>query len=518
MTDKNLSGDVIILINPPLKPGYEYVEEKSSYPPMGILSIGTVLDKAGYKVAIVDGAVDSGYILTLEKIFQGAASSGGRIIFAGLSVMTSQILPALEISEKIRGWSPSVPIVWGGIHPTLFPLNTCQHELVDIVVVREGEMTALDLAEAIKNGQTPDNVKGIFWKDKKGKIHSTPERELTDINVIPPFNFDILSDINRYINYDMSFVGGRNLTGGATAIRKSLPVLAGLGCPYRCAFCINAILKKKYRYKKAELIISEIETLMEKYGANDFGMIDEDFFASRARVEEFLELVEKKGLKFSWHTSTRANYFTESYINEKFLRRLRNSGFFHFGLGAESGSRRILKFINKGITPEQVENVAVLSKRCGVNVGFSFMCALPTETTEEFHQTIRFCYKLIRINPDNYIIGPQVFRPYPGSPLYDIAVKFGLKVPEGLQEWGRVYNEAEGYFKLESLPWVKNPETIRKYLFYLQFVFQKVPPRSYWKKFLFPVLKFLCSLRFRLNIFIFPFEYVAFKRILKQDV
>ena len=146
------------------------------------------------------------------------------------------------------------------------------------------------------------------------------------------------------------------------------------------------------------------------------------------------------------------------------------------------------------------------------------MCALPGETEEESLQTINFCYRLIQINPKNYIIGPQVFRPYPGSPLYDTAVQYGLPLPDNLREWGAVYNDIEGYFKLDSLPWVKNPEKIRKHLFYLHFVFQKVPPGKYWKKLLFPILKFLSDIRFRLNFFAFPFEYLIFKSVLKKEL
>ena len=410
--------ETVVLINPPLKPDWEYKEESSSYPPMGILYIGSLLRNNGYQVKIVDGALEKNYIEMIKDVIDK-----GDVAFAGLSVMTAQILPALKISEYVRQHNSSIKIVWGGIHPTLFPEHTLREELVDIVVIGEGEYTALELAGTTLDPKNLSTVKGIAYKNREGKIIFNESRELVDINKTPPFQFDLIN-IEKYINKDLTSVGGKNLSGGYQ--RRSLPVLAGLGCPYRCTFCINAILKKKYRPKQADLIIQEVETLMKKYNANDFGMIDEDFFVSKKRVEDFLNLIEEKKLRFSWHTSTRANYFVDSYINENFLHRLRRSGFFHFGLGAESGSERILKLINKGITVKQVENVAFLSKKCDVNVGFSFMCALPGETEEESLQTINFCYRLIQINPKNYIIGPQVFRPYPGSPLYDTAVQYGL--------------------------------------------------------------------------------------------
>ncbi len=69
-----------------------------------------------------------------------------KVLLVGLSVMTAQILPALKISEYVRQHNSSIKIVWGGIHPTLFPEHTLREELVDIVVIGEGEYTALELA------------------------------------------------------------------------------------------------------------------------------------------------------------------------------------------------------------------------------------------------------------------------------------------------------------------------------------------------------------------------------------
>ncbi len=508
--------DTIILVNPPLKPDWESEESAGSgYPPMGILLVGSLLKKNGYDVKIIDGAVLKRYCI--PEIEKNILSSD-RTLYVGLSVMTSQILPALDISGYVKKKFPDVKIVWGGIHPTLFPEQTLKEDCIDVVVIGEGEKTALELAQMYSGAEDKqlEDIKGIAYKkySKPEEIIVNPSREFSDINTLPSFDFEII-DVDKYISNDFSAVGGRTVEGGA--FRRSLPILAGLGCPYRCTFCINAVLGKKYRPKKAELIVDEIERLMGKYGANDFGLIDEDFFADKRRVENFLALVEKKNLKFSWHTSTRANYFNEHYINEEFLKRLRKNGFFHFGLGAESGSKRILEMINKKITPEQVEGVARLSKKCGVNVGFSFMCALPGEKEEETIETVKFCYRLLKINPSNYIIGPQVFRPYPGSPLYEKAVNYGLKVPDSLREWGKVYNDIEGYFKLETLPWVKNPSLIRRYIFYLHFTYQKVPPRKFWKKIFFPILKLLSILRFEINFFGIPFEFVIFNKVLRKS-
>lgn len=506
----------VILLNPPNKPGWRYVEAAEKVIPLGLLCVGTFLKKNGFTVKLIDAAVERDY---LEKL--KVSLGGGDIAFCGLSVMTAQVLPALDISEFIRKIRPDAKIVWGGIHPTLFPEQTAAHPLVDLAVVGEGEETAAEIARVLSSGQDIMSVRGIAAKTSSltpssgAGVILTPPRPLRNIEPDGCMDFDII-EIEKYILKDASAVGGAGLSGGP--IRRTLPVIGGLGCSYRCSFCINAILGKRHRMRSAAKIIADIEYLMKRYGADYFYIIDEDFFRDKDRVGEFLGLIEKKNLRFYWQASARANYFGEHYIDEKLLCALKESGFFHTGFGAESGSERILKLIHKGITKRQVEYAARISRKCGVNFLFSFMCALPGETTDEMLDTIRFCYKLIRLNPDNYIVGPQVFRPYPGSPLYDEAVKSGLRVPSGLEEWGKVYNDIEGYFKLESLPWVKEPEKLRMYLFYLHFVFQKVKPFSLWKRIVFPVLKFVSDMRFRTGFFRFPVEYKIFRIILKKDI
>lgn len=504
-----MSIKTILLINPPLNENQEYVKTGNLYPPLGILYIGTLLKQNGFAVKIIDTRVEKDYFSLLKQIL-----TKDDVCFSGLSVMTSQIPGALKISAFIKRKDPQAKVIWGGIHPTLFPEQTCQAEQVDIVVINEGAETSLELARCLEKGDDLFTVPGIAFKNAQRKSVRTAARALADIQN-SSFDFSLV-DVNKYINIDVSNVGGKTLATGAR--RRSLPILTALGCPYHCTFCINAILNKKYRFKKAEQIIAEIEHLMNTYQANDFGLIDEDFFINKNRLSEFLDLLEQRQLKISWHTSLRADHFKEDYLNEKLMLRVKKLGGFHFGVGAESGSERILQKLDKGIKKEQVLKAAQLSRKCKFNIGFSFMTGLPGETDADRKATVKFCAELFRENPDNYIIGPQVYRPYPGSPLYDEAMVLGLEVPASLEEWGKVYNDIEGYYELEKLPWIKSPDKIRRDLFYLHYAFERGRPRQRIKRMFGPLLKTLALIRVKYGFMGFPLEYRLFKTILKREL
>ena len=59
-----------------------------------------------------------------------------------------QIQGGLEGARAVRSVEPSVPIVWGGVHPSLCPDSTLKDELCDMVVCGEGEIGLIELAPA----------------------------------------------------------------------------------------------------------------------------------------------------------------------------------------------------------------------------------------------------------------------------------------------------------------------------------------------------------------------------------
>lgn len=496
----------VLLINPPPSLGWNYQYKHSYFPPLGLLSVGTVLDREGYAVKILDGAQEQSYISEVKKEI-----AQNKFVFIGISVMTSQVPSALEVSKLIKETVPDIPVVWGGVHPTLFPGQACRNDSIDIAVIGEGEFTSVELVKALRSGQGLENVSGIAYKKGNEAIFN-PGRSQADINDIPFFNYDLVG-IEDYIKKDRSDIGGKHIEGGP--IRRSLPILSGLGCPHNCKFCIESVLKKKYRRRNVKQLVGEVKRLIKKYRINDIGFIDDLFFADRRWLLDFLDLIESESIKFSWSSSVRANYFHKDYINLDLLKKMRRLGCYHLGLGAESGSQRILDKIDKGITKEQVLNAARLCKESGINLNMSFMIGFPDESMEETRETIKFAYQAVSINPVNsYINGPNVYRPYPGSALFEEAIKdYGFRLPDSLEGWSEVYSHNEGYFKLEDLPWIKNPRLIRKYCFYLfRATSNFVYPNSMLNLFS-KLLKKICGLRVKHSFYFLPLEYLLVESI-----
>lgn len=438
----------VLLINLPPSPDYKYMNPGSLYPATGILLIGTILKKQGLNVKIIDGTTKKDYEQkTIEAINDDT-------IMVGFSVMTSQVPLALNLSKIIKAKHTDIPIVWGGIHPILFPEQTVQNPNIDMVVTGEGYETILDLLEYTTGRINIEQVRGIGYKNKSGVTCLTKPATMDNINELPHFNFDILDDLEIYLN--SRSVYEREISKDKNEKTRLMPMLTGLGCCYKCQFCINVILKRKYRFRSAISIIAEIKKLQKKYSTNAFIFYDEDFLISKKRLLEFLDLIEKDNLQFYWRIWGRVNYFRENYLNKDLVLRLERCGLRSIAMGAESGSQEIIDLIEKRIKVENIIDSARMLKPTKITPRYSFIVGLDGEQKKDTKLTYKLCAELMTTNNRTDIAGPFIFRYYPGSPIFDrIISKYNIKIPEKIADWTTALSK-EGFLELKEMPWTWN--------------------------------------------------------------
>lgn len=93
----------------------------------------------------------------------------------------------------------------------------------------------------------------------------------------------------------------------------------------------------------------------------------------------------------------------------------------------------------------------------------------------------------------------------------------GLELPATLEQWGQIYNDMEGYFSLDKMPWIREPEKMKCSLFYLYRTFEKGRPVATMKRILYPVLRALAQWRVKTGFFKMPVEYWLYRHILKRE-
>lgn len=468
----------IILINPSLS--YEHKKlEDFVFPITGLLLIGTVLQKAGWDVLLLDGNhYDIGdFKAELKKHIDS------RVLYIGFSVMTCQVPWSYEICKHIKLLSPEIPIVWGGVHATLFPEQTAEDPVIDVVVINEAiKDTILPLTTAIVEGKSLENIPALCYEED-GKVVKTRQGGLDQIDGIPFIDFSLID----HQKYAAEYFLWKYYPDYIPYVDKSItyPIVTGLGCAYRCSFCINPILKRTYRRRSAEEIIDRIQFLQKEYGANFFQFMDEDFMINKERTMRFLDLIEQKRLKFYYRAWFRVDQFRDDYIDIELAKRLQKNGLLIGVMGAESGSPDVLTILNKRINPDQIMRAAETLKQTEIIPRFSFMVGIPGETKKDLLLTKAIIEKLRAMNPraDVPVIN---FRPYPGSKLYNELLRNGMvKEPKSLYEWSKLdFETGHGWHScVKDSPWIKEKKLCMqmdthtpKYLFMKQ-IYRKLPFR-----------------------------------------
>lgn len=428
----------IILIYP--KTGMDFGSTVA--PPHSLLTIAAPLHKERYKIKIIDQRVDRDWNSHLTEELKA------KPICIGISSMTgTQIHFAIEAAKVVRECTNGkIPIVWGGPHPSILPEQTLRSEYVDIVCIGEGDVTFYEIVKALETGSSLSAVRGIAFKDGS-QVITTPSTDLIDVEELLPVPWELIN-VEDYIHPDMYLKKSpRTLDIGQTS----------RGCPFNCGFCCSASLRmRKWRAMSVEKSSEVIAEPVKRFKLNGIWIRDDEFYIDRERASKICEGIIRKNLNIHWYTSgTRADIFNKASEEQTAL--LKKSGAYVLKIGAESGSDRILKLMNKGITVQDTIEANLKAKRHGIIPAFALMIGFPTETFEEMNKTIEFAFRLKRDNPKAQFETIAIYTALPSTPMYDLALLNGLRPPEHLEGWID-WNFDEYDLQGKRIPWFNYKE------------------------------------------------------------
>lgn len=389
----------VLLVNPPYLPEERYGKLAAFGPtnePLGLAYIAGSLEAAGVEVRIADAPA---LRMGVEEI--GNWLVRDRFDLVGVTMLTPMYHRSLEILRRARKDSPAIRTVIGGPHPTVLPEQTLEEiPELDFAVIGEGEITSVELVEALEGKRELDSVAGLAFR-KNGRVAVNPLRPvMKDLDQLPlPARHLLPMEAYR-------------MTRSRTQAEHSYTVSVARGCPFRCAYCFRTF-GKAFRPHSPGRIIREMSLLVDQYGAKEINLEADTITLNRSFILDLCRALGESGLsrKIQWTCESRVDT-----VDEEVLRAMKGAGCWQISYGVESGSQRLLDLIEKGITLEQVEKTFALTKKLGIAIRAFFMLGLPTETREESWQTIRLARKL---NAEWSQFTITV--PFPGTKLYELA-------------------------------------------------------------------------------------------------
>tara|TARA_Y100000310_G_C20518264_1_gene732306 strand:- start:94 stop:1071 length:978 start_codon:yes stop_codon:yes gene_type:complete len=294
------------------------------------------------------------------------------------------------------------------------------------------------------------------------------------------------------------------------------------GCPHNCTFCVNRVTNNtRYRTRSAEKVVEDVEFLVKKYNVGGVIFIDDNFFVKKQRVIDICKGIIKKNLKISWIGECRADYFKKGLVDEEVLEWCSKAGLTELTIGAESGSKKMLEFMCKGITNEQILHSARICKKYNIVPDYSFIIGLPTEKKEDVLLSLRLVKKLLKMNP-NMLGGINTYRPYPKSEIADLLEKQGkFHPPKTLRDWSKgkyVSMYVERTFKQ---PWQFSPTYIENVSFYatLALTFLPIKRNLNPKNIVDFFFSYLARIRLNMNFFTLSLDkdiYAVYQKFKKK--
>lgn len=443
MADK---GQIVLISPMAWKPEGQHIAAGSTHRvgiPLSVLSVATYLDQDGYDVKIVSGA-EPDY---LEKIIKLISND---TICVGISSMTGyQIAQGSQIAKAIRKTNNSIPIVWGGYHPSILPEQTAQSPYVDYVVRGYGEETLFELVKAIQNGGSFEDTKGITYSDGD-RIISTDNRPVKDINRFPFIPYHLV-DVASFVTKEL----------GA----RTIGYISSRGCPNDCSFCADTVVyKRRWKALSAGRVLDDLTILKERYNIDSVRFFDSNFFIDEKRVSAIAKGILDRKLGLKWG---RVNGSVEMLTNykEETWELLRDSGCFSILVGAESGYEKALDRVNKhkNARVKDTEKLSRLTNKWGIRVVYSFMLGIPIELDdhqrqrEEFRkelaETLKFINKLIGNGEKLDRVLLFRYTLYPGNSLYDECKNYGWNEPDSLEAW------SDNTLWNAKMPWLTDEES-----------------------------------------------------------
>ncbi len=367
--------------------------------PFGITYLGAVLRQNGYDVMLLDIYPSDNLNEIVEKLKKYQPD------IIGFSVLTTNFFRAKALAMVLKETFPHSIFCAGGIHPTVRPEETIEKMNLDFVVIGEGENVFVKVCNSLQKSETIEGIKGISFKKQNGFYVNKEIDVVNDLDLLPFPARDLLP-VTRYL-IPPGYIRSHFL-------KRVMSVLTSRGCPSKCTFCnSSSIFHNRIRRRSVENVMSEIIYLVEHYNIDGIYFHDETFTIDPEWITTLCSRL--KHLALRWGCQTRV-----TLVSDELLGVMKEAGCIQIDFGIESASKRMLKIIKKGSTPELAIKALKLTKKNHIKSFASFMVGLPEETEADMIENVKF---LKKIKPDFTYF--NIYTPFPGTEATEIAIKEG---------------------------------------------------------------------------------------------
>jgi radical SAM superfamily enzyme YgiQ (UPF0313 family) len=415
----------VLLIQPPVR---DFYHTSIRTQPIGLACVASSLQAHGYEVEILDCQAERKKSIPIPpelsylkefypfndqspfKLYPGFyhfgmdwEEVGKRIedsradVFGISSTFTPYHGEALEIARIIKEWDQKKTVVMGGAHVSCHPGSVLRSPSVDYVVLGEGEIRFPELLKQIGMERKGDlgKIDGIGYR-KDGEIRINPLQSfIEDLDSVPRPARELL-DLDRY----------------RIKKKRSTMIITSRGCPHGCAYCsTHLVMGTSFRTRSPESVVQEMRECQGRYGIQVFDVEDDNFTFDRGRAKRLMDLIIETFGDGNLEL-TAMNGVSFASLDEDLLRLMKKAGFKTINLSFVSTDSFINRRMGRPGSTGDFNRILEDSEKAGLNIIAYAILGMPGQTIEEMVET------LIDLMGKRVLIGPSVYYPTPGTPLF----------------------------------------------------------------------------------------------------
>lgn len=383
----------------------------------------------GISVEIIDAtALNMGPVEAAQAVSDLNPVLTAIVVYGQQPSASTQVMPgASAVCTAIKQLAPDQKVLLVGGHVAALPERSLQEEDADFVASGEGLHTLVELVLALKAGDSdfakvPDLW---YWKDNKVQV-TDPAPLVQDLDdVMPMIPWDLLP-MDKYRAHNWHCFDGLQREPYAS-------IYTTLGCPYHCTFCcIQAPFKSgerasgikeginSYRFWSPEKVVEQIGYLVEHYGVRNIKIADEMFVLNKRHVVGICDLIIERGYDLNIWAYTRVDT-----IKDGMLPKLKAAGVNWLAFGFEAANERVRNDAQKGIDQDDILRIVDEVRSEGINIIGNYIFGLPEDDHSTMQETLDLALDL-NCEFANFYSAMA----YPGSNLYQIALRQGWPLPE----------------------------------------------------------------------------------------
>jgi anaerobic magnesium-protoporphyrin IX monomethyl ester cyclase len=392
--------------------------------------IATFVRARGFSVEIVDAEGDD---LTpaqaAERVKALSPTLAALVVYGHQpSASTQNMTGASALATAIKNADADIPLLMVGGHVASLPERTLAEEACDFVSSDEGLHTIVELLAAFKASAEPNlsRVHGLVYRDHGYPVRNAAAPLVKNLDTeMGGVAWDLLP-MSQYRAHNWHCFGDLEREPYAA-------IYTTLGCPYRCSFCcIQAPFKageqvmglrteaNSYRFWSPERVLAEIDVLVNVYGVRNIKFADEMFVLNQRHVTGICDLLIERGYNLNIWAYARVDT-----VKDNMLDKLKRAGFNWLALGIEAADDRVLTDVDKRYEVGEVYDTVRRIKDSGISIIANYIFGLPEDTPDTMQRTLDLALDL-NCEFANFYSAMA----YPGSPLYEEALRRGWQLPE----------------------------------------------------------------------------------------